>query len=679
MGDPAPRFRPPKGKEIAIRITLIYLATAFVILLLFEQLLDAVGPDPEAAQQLQRYLGGLFLAITGALIYYVVRRVVSTLNRGEQVLREIVRSVSAAVGEAFFHTLVEKLCLRLGADHALLGRLDGNNPNLVHVVAAYSRGKWLENFDYSLEGTPCASVLTGHPCYYMKNVRHHFPKDEQLASLGVESYMGVPLFDSAGKAMGLLVVMHGKSLKARQRTESMLQIFALRAAAELERLRNEEAILHMAYYDGLTNLPNERMFHERLQQALQQANRSTGQVAVLFLDLDRFKTLSRTLGHALGERLLIAVVERFQERLPPGGTLARLGDDEFGVILTGVESPEEVAEKARGLLDSLRDPLTFSGQEMYVTVSIGIAIYPHDGLQVEELVKNADAAMSRTKEMGKNSFQFYFPELNQWSMQSLILENKLHQALEREEFVLLYQPQLNLQTGTFDGMEALVCWRHPDRETVSPSDFIPLAEETGLIEPIGEWILRTACWQNMEWQKAGLPPQKVAVNISARQFNQLNIAELVGQVLRETGMEPRWLSIEITESAIMQDVQKTRVTLRRLQEMGVTITIDDFGTGYSSLSYLKQFPIQTLKIDKSFIDDLPEGSDDRGITAAIIAMGHTLGMLVIAEGVENEAQLDFLKGRGCDKVQGYLYSPPLLAENLAEMLARGSEASISAG
>ncbi len=679
MTELTPRFRPPKGKEVAIRVTLIYLGVALVLMLLFEQLFDAIGPAPEASGSILRYLGGLFLVSTGALLYYVVRRIVSNLNRGELLLREIVKSVSAAVGEAFFQILVEKLCQRLGADHAFVGRIDRENPNRIQVVAAYSQGRRIEGFAYDLAGTPCANVIAGRPCYYLKNVRHQFPKDALLARMGVESYIGTPLFDSAGKALGLLVVMDGKPIRARQRTESMLQIFALRAAAELERLRNEEAILHMAYYDALTNLPSHRLFLERLHQALDNANLKTGQVAVLFLDLDRFKTMSRTLGHILGERLLIAIAERFQSCLGPEDTLARLGDDEFGMILTGVEKPEDAAEKAREVLDCLREPIAFSGHEMYVTASIGIAIYPHDGLEVEVLMKNADAAMSRTKEMGKNSFQFYFPELSQWSMQSLIMENKLHQALEREEFILLYQPQLNLQSGAFDGMEALVCWRHPDRETVSPSDFIPLAEETGLIEPIGEWILRTACWQNVEWQKAGLMPQKVAVNISARQFNQLNIADLVGQVLKETGLEARWLALEITESTIMQDVQKTRVTLNRLKEMGVTITIDDFGTGYSSLSYLKQFPIQTLKIDKSFVDDLPDDLDDQGITAAIIAMGHTLGMQVVAEGVENEAQQNFLKSRGCDRIQGFLYSPPLLADNLAEMLGRETVASISAG
>ncbi len=664
----APRFRPLRGKEVAFRVTLIYLAVAFVLVLLIEQVIDATGADPYTLVRLHRYLGFVYVGLTALLIYSLVKRYFSALNRGEQVLRDIVKSVSVAVGEAFFQTLVEKLSVRLGAEHAFIGKLDEGNRHRIKVVAAFSKGKHIPNFEYDLLGTPCANVLTGKPCCFLKNVRHQFPKDDLLNEMKVESYIGTPLYDSGGHPMGLLVVMDGKPIRSRHLAESMLQIFALRAAAELERLRNEKAILRMAYFDALTDLPNQRMFLEHLSRAIEESSEQTGQVAILFLDLDRFKTIARTIGHTTGERLLKAIAERLAGCLDPGDTLARLGDDEFGIILPAVEKPENAAEKAERLLESLKAPFTFVDHELHITASIGIAIYPHDGTNVETLLKNADAAMSRTKDMGKNNYQFYFPELNQWSMQTLILENKLHQALERDEFLLLYQPQLNLHTGNLEGMEALVCWRHPDREDVSPSDFIPLAEETGLIEPIGEWILRTACEQSVRWQKAGLAPQRIAVNISARQFNQLNIADLVAKVLRETGLEARWLALEITESTIMQDVEKTRITLQKLKAMGVTIIVDDFGTGYSSLSYLKQFPIQTLKIDRSFVVDLPDDSDDRGITAAIIAMAHTLGMDVVAEGVEKEEQRDYLAGKGCDKIQGFLFSPPLRAEQFAEML-----------
>jgi EAL domain-containing protein (putative c-di-GMP-specific phosphodiesterase class I) len=276
--------------------------------------------------------------------------------------------------------------------------------------------------------------------------------------------------------------------------------------------------------------------------------------------------------------------------------------------------------------------------------------------------------MCRTKEMGRNGYQFYYPEMTQLSLQTLILENKLHKALEREEFALRYQPQLDLKRGRISGMEALVCWNYPGQKPVPPLDFIPLAEETGLITPIGEWILRSACAQNKQWQDEGLPGQKVAVNISARQFYQYDIAKLVGSVLESTGLDPRWLAVEITESVLMQDVEQTVKILHRLKEMGVQVTIDDFGTGYSSLSYLKQFPIQALKIDRSFITGIPEDHEDRAITAAIIAMAHTLDIQVIAEGIEREEQRQFLASKGCDKIQGFLFSPPLSVDEFRSLL-----------
>ncbi len=671
------RFRPFQSKQIARRISLIYLAAAGLLLLLFKQFQEALGEQDIVLPRLENYQAMLFIALTGGLIYAVTRRYVAQFDRGEKGLREVVQSVSAAVGQAFFQTLVEQLSKSLQADYAFIGERTAENPNRIQVIAAFAHGRSIPNFEYDLSGTPCVNVLAGKPCCYEKNARLLFPKDQLLARMKVDSYIGTPLFDSTGQAIGLMVVMDERPVQDQLEAESLLQIFALRAAAELERLRNEKAIRRLAFYDPLTGLPNQQLFKQHLTQSLEQAEEADSQLAVIFLDLDRFKTIVRTLGHTLGEQLLVAIAQRLTRCLRPSDLLARLGDDEFTLLMPRMSTPEEIASMAAELLGCLKAPFTFVEHELHITASIGIAIYPHDGADAETLLKNADAAMSRTKEMGRNNFQFYYPELNQMSLQALIMENKLHQALDREEFQLRYQPQLHLQSGQIVGMEALVCWKHPDRTMVSPADFIPLAENTGLIQPIGEWVLRTACEQNILWQKAGLPPQKVAVNVSARQFYQQDIVALVARVLEETGLEPRWLALELTESVIMQDVETTKCTLHRLKEMGVQITIDDFGTGYSSLSYLKQFPIETLKIDKSFVDDLPRDSEDKGITAAIIAMAHTLGMDVVAEGVEREEQCSYLKSIHCDKIQGYLFSPPLKADDLGQLLTHQLERACS--
>lgn len=436
-----------------------------------------------------------------------------------------------------------------------------------------------------------------------------------------------------------------------------------------ERRQAEETVQHQAYHDALTGLPNKMLFNERLAIDLAHAHRRGEMLAVLFLDLDRFKTINDTLGHAVGDQLLQGVAGRIISHLPEDYTIARLGGDEFLILMPEVKHVDEVARMAKNILDAFKQPWLVSGHELFVTTSVGIALYPNDGDDVETLVRNADTAMYRAKEQGRNSYQLYAPAMNVKAFEQLVMENSLRRALDRKEFVVYYQPQVSLHNGQIVGMEALIRWQHPDLGIVFPSNFIPLAEETGLIVPIGEWVLKTACAQNKEWQKAGHAPIRVSVNLASRQFQQKDLVEMVSHVLSETELEPHYLDMEITESIAMEDADITLLVLRELTKKGIQISIDDFGTGYSSLSYLKKFPIHTLKIDQSFVRDITTDPNDAAIASAIIVLGHSLKLRVVAEGVETKEQLAFLKLQKCDQIQGFLFSHPLPAKDFEKLLA----------
>jgi diguanylate cyclase (GGDEF)-like protein/PAS domain S-box-containing protein len=448
-----------------------------------------------------------------------------------------------------------------------------------------------------------------------------------------------------------------------------------------ERKQAEEQIRFLAYYDGLSKLPNRMLFMEKLSLALESARRQNHTHAILFLDLDRFKRINDTLGHSVGDRLLQGVAERLRKCLRSsdtvarGGepqsaadTVARLGGDEFIVSITDLNRGEDAAKVARRILDSLSEPFRLDEHEVVITASIGISVFPADGADVESLLKNADAAMYHAKDSGRNAFQFYSGSMNAAAFQRLALENSLRKALERGELMLYYQPQIDIDTGRIVGAEALIRWRHPDLGLVSPGDFIPLAEETGLILPIGEWVLRTACAQAKAWQEAGYPPLQISVNLSGRQFRQQHIVQTVEQAVRATGFDPRRLEVEITESILMHSAEETVQTLRQLKAMGLRVSVDDFGTGYSSLNYLTRFPIDTLKIDQSFVRDIATDPGDAAITAAIIAMARGLKLDVVAEGVETQDQLTYLRQRGCRLMQGYLFSRPVPAEEFVKQL-----------
>lgn len=455
------------------------------------------------------------------------------------------------------------------------------------------------------------------------------------------------------------------------REESRKILYYLGVFADLTEKKTSEARTHhLSNYDVLTELPNRHLLEERLKQALTEAHHHGWMVAVEHLNLDRFKTIIDTLGHTFGDKLLRAVAERLAGHIRDSDTLARFSGDEFAVVLSDVGSQHNASLVAQKIINAMAEPFILEGHEIYLTVSIGIALYPVDAGNKDDLVKNANVAARHTRDEGGNSYHFYTSEMNATASQRLTLESSLRRALERNEFVLYYQPQVNLASGRIVGMEALIRWQHPGRGLIYPQEFISLLEETGLIVPVGEWVLRTACAQNVALQAAGLPPLRVAVNLSARQFRQNDLVAAVRGVLQETGLAPQQLELEITESILLQDVQATLTILNQLHNLGIEISIDDFGTGYSSLTYLKRLPISKIKIDQSFIQDIGTSHDDGAIANAVISLGHSLKMQVIAEGVETSVQLDHLRTQGCDEIQGYYFSRPLPADAFAQLVKK---------
>ncbi len=449
-----------------------------------------------------------------------------------------------------------------------------------------------------------------------------------------------------------------------------------------EKKEAEARIFDLAYHDTLTSLQNRHSFKEHLNQAIEQAKRYGRLVATLFLDLDRFKRINDTLGHNVGDLLLKSVADRLvqcvrsSDRLAintdnPVGAVARLGGDEFMVLLTEISRAQDAAKVTRRILDALSQPFTIAGHEIFISASIGITIYPLDGEDVDTILKNGDTAMYHAKDQGRNNFQFYNFSMHSFAHERLTLENKLRKALDRDEFLLHYQPQVDLRTGKIVGLEALIRWQHPDMGMIAPLDFIPLAEETGLIVPIGDWVLSAACSKNAAWQASGYPPVRMSVNISSYQFRQKTLLATIKRALDKSGLDPRYLELEITETAIMQNAESTTSILNELKLMDLRLAIDDFGTGYSSLNYLKRFPVDVLKIDRSFVKDITTDPDDAAITKAIIAMADSLNLKVIAEGVETEQQLKFLVQNGCHEVQGYLFSRPLDESGIKSFLREG--------
>jgi diguanylate cyclase (GGDEF)-like protein/PAS domain S-box-containing protein len=430
----------------------------------------------------------------------------------------------------------------------------------------------------------------------------------------------------------------------------------------------EEQVQFLAFYDALTGLPNRRLLQDRLNQALASARRQKNKLGLLFLDLDRFKDINDSLGHSVGDLLLQEVAERLKAWGREQDTVARLGGDEFLIALTNVKDTPDAAVAAERLMEAMTAEFVIQGHSLNVSCSIGISIFPEHGADCETLIKNADAAMYSAKAVGRNNFRFFTEDMNAQAVERLTLESGLRSALAQEQLFLMYQPQMDIATGRITGLEALLRWQHPELGLVPPDRFIRIAENIGLIVPIGEWVLRTACSQARKWQDEGIPAVSVAVNVSAVQFRQEGFGEVIRKVLHETGLPPQLLELELTESLLLANADVTFSVLQELKDMGVTLAIDDFGTGYSSFSYLRQFQISKLKIDRLFIRDVTLNPNDGAITTAIIGMAKSLNIKVIAEGVENEEQMAFLRAHQCDEIQGYYFSKPLAVDKVADKL-----------
>lgn len=445
------------------------------------------------------------------------------------------------------------------------------------------------------------------------------------------------------------------------------RVFNFRDITKRAKLEND--LQYQATHDALTSLPNRVLLLDKIRDAIKTSEKSNTMFAVLFLDLDRFKLINDSLGHAAGDELLLMAAKRIQSITRSEDTLARLGGDEFVVILTNIKSADHVSEKAEKIIKAFQEPFNIFDRTVAITCSIGISLYPRDGKNVDMLLRNADACMYHAKELGSNNFKFYTKEMNEKILDKLEHEMQLYQALQNNEFCLYYQPQYDLNSEKLIAVEALLRWNHPKKGLLLPIDFVPIAEETGLIVPIGEWVLKTACQQNKTWQDKGFPPIRIAVNITAQQLKQPNIVNVVQSVLNETGLKAEYLELELTENIIISSVEVIKTT-ERLKKLGITIAIDDFGTGYSSLSYLKKLPLDRLKIDGSFIKNIKTDGDDDVIVRAIIAVAKNLDLDVLAEGVENKNQLEFLRKQNCTEIQGYLYSKPLSTDKLEKLFEK---------
>jgi diguanylate cyclase (GGDEF)-like protein len=492
---------------------------------------------------------------------------------------------------------------------------------------------------------------------------------EAAAAHGLRSCWSTPILSHHGAVLGTFAIYSREVREPTAAEARLVDVATHIAGIAIERKKAEDRIHFMANHDALTGLPNRTLLKDRLTQAVLYAQRYDRWATVVFIDLDNFKFVNDSLGHNVGDELLKIVGARMISCIRATDTVVRLGGDEFVVLLFDQpKSADIISATLQKIRAAIAEPIRVDGHDLTVTCSIGLANYPNDGADADALLANADAAMYRAKEIGRDNFQFYTPELNTKVHEKFVLQKELRNAILRSEFVLHYQPQVDLRTGRVFAVEALIRWRHPTLGMVPPIKFISMAEETGLIVPIGDWVLHEACRQNKAWQEAGLPPMTICVNVSARQFKERNWVGRVAGALRESGLEARYLELELTESLIMQDVDQAVATMRELQILGVQLSVDDFGTGYSSLAALKNFPVARLKIDKSFISDILNNENDRAVASAVISLGQKLNLRVIAEGVETEDQVTFLRANNCDEMQGYHFSRPIPAAGIEKLL-----------
>ena len=598
-------------------------------------------------EQELRLLQNITLAISGAQDLHAALAIV---------LQKVCESTGWILGQAW---LPDADGTYLECSPAWFSGMDG----LEEIRSVSHQSKFISG-----QGLP-GRVWAGKAPIWILDVTHdtNFPRASAAAAAGLKAAFGIPVL-SGDEVVAILEFFVREPRAEDERLAQLMSAIAVHLGMVIQRKRSEERLNYMAHHDALTNLPNRVLLQDRLQNILIDADRHDRLAAVLFLDIDHFKTINDTLGHEMGDALLKAVAKRLQECVRAGDTVARLGGDEFSVVLAEVRHVDDVARVVKKILDTVADPYQITGKELFVTTSIGITLFPFDENTPDGLLKNADVAMYRAKEAGRNTYCYYTAEMNTRAHQRLRIETNLRHALERDELFLHYQPQIDLKNGHLVGVEALIRWRHPELGQISPTEFIPAAEETGLIGPIGEWVLHTACAQNKAWQAAGLAPMQVAVNVSGWQLKRQNLVGLVTRILKETQLAPEYLGLELTESMLIDNVAQTVSMLDELHALGIRFSIDDFGTGYSSLSYLRRFSIDTLKMDQSFVHGIPANGEDAAIAQAIIVMAHSLGMKTLAEGVETIEQMAFMQAHGCDIVQGYYLSVPLSADAVVQYL-----------
>jgi diguanylate cyclase (GGDEF)-like protein len=541
-------------------------------------------------------------------------------------------------------------------------------PGFDRAIAEASGGK---------DVTPCIESIR-HGAPVMVRDLEAYPLGDtmrlQVRQAGLQLARAWPIFGSKDQALGALSLYSRRGSEPRPMDERLIRICTNLAGIAIESCWAADRIRHLAHHDDLTGLPNRLLFSYQLLQAIARAQRAGGSVAVLFLDLDRFKIINDTLGHDAGDHVLRQVAKHLRECVRSGDTLARVGGDEFTLIVQQFAEIQEIGAIAQKLLTAMTRPLRIGGKEYHLSGSIGVAVYPKDGTDSSSLLKNADIAMYRAKASGRNTYQFYSNEIDVHSVDRLSLENELRQAVARREIEVHYQPKIDVQTGRIAGAEALVRWRHPQRGMLQPGDFIFVAEEAGLISSIGCCVLETVCADIAQWRDARLPPTRVAINLSAQQFADSRLLDNLNRVLRETGCDPQLLEFEITESVVMTDPEKALHLLEQIKNYGITLAIDDFGTGHSSLAYLKRFPVDSVKIDYTFVRDIAADPDDLAITKAIIALGHSLDLKVVAEGVESMAQLEILRRYHCDEWQGFLFSRAVPSTEFQRLLAANADA-----
>jgi len=604
------------------------------------------------------------------------RKLADALREGQAQILEMI-AMSAPLGD-----VLERLVLLIESQFkgilASVQLLDETGTRLRHGAAPSLPDSYNKAIDGASIGPNAGSCGTSayrrEPVFVadvMTDPRWEDYKD-LAAEHGLRSCWSTPILSHKGKILGTFAI-YASEVREPAEVEAglagLIDVATRIAGIAIERKQAEDRIHFMANHDALTGLPNRALLNDRLSQAILYAQRYDRWVTALFVDLDNFKFINDSLGHNAGDELLKTVARRMVSCIRATDTVVRIGGDEFVIVL--FDQPKDVdviSEIVRKIQSAIAEPVRLEGHDLSVTSSIGIANYPNDGVDTDALLANADAALYRAKDVGRDNFQFYTSELNAKVHEKFLLQEELRNAVARSELVLHYQPQVDLRTGRVFALEALVRWRHPKLGLVPPIKFIPMAEGSGLIVPIGNWVLREACRQNKAWQDAGLPPVVVGVNVSARQFREKTLVAQVASVLKESRLEAKYLELEVTESVIMQDVDLAVATMKELQGLGVHLSIDDFGTGYSSLCALKSFPVSRLKIDKSFIDGLLDNENDKAVADAVVSLGRTLNLRVIAEGVETDAQAAFLRSIHCDEMQGYLFSKPLPAMGVEELL-----------